>query len=222
MNFGRTGFNPLNPPFSGLNLRHFNPIYLPVNEDWTLWKETAKSPSALIITLSARFPCHLVPPILSVFPSVDSKIKIDWHSSSENQRTLSRSQMKIPYLITQTDSPQPTMVQLVIFWLRDVAKVIHIQEKMYFTFWILIFFWTDTQYHTLFWCWAEVVICGHAVVRANSWYSHNHSVLVQPFCFSHLVQYWINYMSYSTSCWKMISFIENRLCVRWCSQTVTR
>lgn len=38
----------------------------------------------------------------------------------------------------------------------------------------------------------------HTVIKVNNRYTYNHSVPTQPFCFSLLKQYSINYISYST------------------------
>lgn len=38
-----------------------------------------------------------------------------------------------------TDGPQLTIVSLKIFWVCDGVKGMHIQQKPYFGFWILIF-----------------------------------------------------------------------------------
>lgn len=44
--------------------------------------------------------------------------------------------------------------------LYDGAKMIFLQWKPYFRFWILIFSWaSDTQYDTLSWWWAAAVSC---------------------------------------------------------------
>lgn len=59
--------------------------------------------------------------------------------------------------IPTTDGPQFMMVRLTIFQLYDGVEAIHIQNKRYFGFWILIFSWvSDMWYDTLLRGWAVV------------------------------------------------------------------
>ena len=99
-----------------------------------------------------------------------------------------------------------TVLNLQFFWLYDGAKIMWIQEKLYWEFWFLLFSRLMIWGMTLSWGWAgqqPQLSISHLVTRANNQYTDNYCVPRQPFCFSLSVQYSINYMRYSTLYYKI-------------------
>ena len=67
------------------------------------------------------------------------------------------------------------------------SKAIYIQKKLYFKFWILIFFWANSAGQGV-----STAPVTHTMMNGNNQYTRNHPVLRLPFCFTLPVWYSIN------------------------------
>lgn len=101
------------------------------------------------------------------------------------------------------------IVQFRIYQLYKMRKQTHSIQTL---LWILIFSQAECCRDSILVLVSETQLSViPTITRINKQYSYNHSVPIQPFCFSLPVQYSVNHFKYSTIYYKII-FIVNWFC----------